>query len=90
MSLQLCIESSRFRFSAVMSADRISILQWDIDEPEGGGGRVTIRNSVSQNFIGFSELKDGAIIEAVNRVHATLFTIALSNVDYNGTFVKFM
>lgn len=68
----------------------ISILQWDIDEPEGGGGRVTIRNSVSQNFIGFSELKDGAIIEAVNRVHATLFTIALSNVDYNGTFVKFM
>lgn len=73
-----------------MRADRISILKWDIDSPDNGGGKVSIRSSGTEMYLGSSELVDGATIEAVSTVHATLYTIAYAAKDYNGTFNRWI
>ena len=66
-----------------MKTHRISIFQWILDQPVNGGGMWSIKSFDNGNFLSPRELKAGSILEAVDPVHATLYTFA--HHAWNGT-----
>jgi hypothetical protein len=67
----------------VMKADRISILQWDVDMPKNGGGMYIIRDSYYGFVLGYNQAVVGENVVANDSHLLTAWTLAYSL--WNGT-----